>query len=197
MAKYASNFKHIFSFWYTVECSHNVLRFSNPACFLYNPSRELFGGAAAIIPDGGTPWDVSYYEYTKNFAFYVAHNQEYLIENQNIQILNGIDKKYAKATLRTSEWFASKLWIKLRKYAFNISAVQNFSQILSWTTVYVLWTGDYQYTVKTLKNFVNINNVITDPDPLLVQQYTGIDMLLVLGNNYIDQLVNKPFNYYK
>ncbi len=197
MAKYASSLKHIFSFWYTVECSHSVLRFSNPACFLYNPSRYLFNWASAIIPDGGTPGDVSYYEYTKNFAFYVAHNQEYLIENQNIQILNGIDKKYAKATLKMSEWFANKLAIKLKKYAFNISKVQNFSQILSWTTIYVLWTGDYKYTVKMLKNFVNITNVITDPDPVLAQQYTGADMLLVLGNSYIDQLVNKPFNYYK
>ena len=197
MMRYIGNIKHIFSFWYTTECSYNVLRFSNPACFLYTPDRSLFNGASAIIPDGSTPENVWYYEYTKNFAFYVAHNQEYLIENQNIQILNGIDKKYAKTTLKISEWFANQLGVKLRKYAFNVSKIQNFSQTLSWTTVYILWTGDYQYTVKTLKNFVNITNVVTDPDPLLVQQYTGVDMLLVLGNNYIDQLVNTPFNYYK
>jgi hypothetical protein len=39
--------------------------------------------------------------------------------------------------------------------------------------------------------------VVTTPDPILAQQYTGVDMLLVLGNSYIDQLVNKPFSYYK
>ena len=197
MAKYASNLKHIFSFWYTVQCSHNVLRFSNPACFLYNPSRDLFGWAAAIIPDGGTPGDVWFYEYTKNFAFYVAHNQEYLIENQKIEILNGIDKNYAKKILKKSESFASQLWIKLRKYALNITTVQNFSQTLTWTTIYVLGTWEYKNTVKILKNFINIDEVITTPDPLLVQQYTGVDMLLVLGNSYIDQLAIKPFSYYK
>lgn len=103
MARYAFKIKHMFSFGYTVECSHSAYRFSSPACFLYNPDRSLFGGASAIIPDGGTPGQVGYYEYTKNFAFYVAHNQEYLIENQKIAILNGIDKNYAKATIKKSE----------------------------------------------------------------------------------------------
>jgi hypothetical protein len=55
IAKYAYKLEHIFSFGYTVECSHVAYRFSSPACFLYNPDRALFNGASAIIPDGGTP----------------------------------------------------------------------------------------------------------------------------------------------
>jgi hypothetical protein len=51
--------------------------------------------------------------------------------------------------------------------------------------------------VNTLKDFLTIDNVVTLPDPMMVQEYTWADMLLVLGNSYIDQLVNKPFNYYK
>jgi len=125
------------------------------------------------------------------------HNQEYLIENQKIQILNGIDKVYAKATIKKSDGFANQLAVKLKKFAFNITTVQNFSQPLTGTTVYILGTGDYQYTVKTLKNFVNIDSVVTTLDPLMIQQYTGVDMLLVLGNSYVDQLVSKPFSYYK
>lgn len=81
---------------------------------------------------------MGYYEYTKNFAFYVAHNQEYLIENQKIEILNGIDKAYAKSVAKKSDGFANQLAVKLKKYAFNITTVQNFSQTLSGTTVYVL-----------------------------------------------------------
>lgn len=80
-----------------------ALRFSNPACFLYNPDRALFGGASAIIPNGGTPGEVGFYDYTQQFAFFVLHNQEYLIENQKIKILNGIDKNFAKATIKKSE----------------------------------------------------------------------------------------------
>lgn len=197
MVKYAYKLKYIFSFGYTVECSHVAYRFSSPACFLYNPDRSLFGGASAIIPDWGTPGDVSYYDYTKNFAFYVAHNQEYLIEDQKIEVLNGIDKNFAKTNLKKSDGFANQLAVKLKKYAFNITTVQNFSQTLSWTTVYVLGTWEYQNTVKTLKNFINIDEVVTAPDPLLFQQYTGVDLLLVMGNSYITQLVNKPFSYYR
>jgi anionic cell wall polymer biosynthesis LytR-Cps2A-Psr (LCP) family protein len=52
MVQYADNIKHVFSFGYTVECSHAAYRFSSPACFLYNPDRSLFNGASAIIPDG-------------------------------------------------------------------------------------------------------------------------------------------------
>lgn len=197
IARYAYKLNHMFSFWYTVECSHVAYRFSSPACFLYNPDRSLFGWASAIIPDGGTPGDVGYYEYTKNFAFYVAHNQEYLIENQKIEILNGIDKAYAKSVAKKSDGFANQLAVKLKKYAFNITTVQNFSQTLSGTTVYVLGSWAYENTVKMLKTFINIDEVVTTPDPLLVQQYSGVDMLLVLWNSYVDQLVSKPFSYYK
>lgn len=197
MVKYIDRIKHIFSFWYTNECSNVAFRFSRPACFLYTPSRELFWWASAILPDGWSPTNISFYDYTKNFGFFVAHNQEYLIENQKIEILNGIDKNFAKATVKKSEWFANQLAVKLKKYAFNITNVQNFSQTISWTTVYVLGTGEYQYTIKTLRNFITIDQIITTPDPLLLQQYTGADILLVMGNSYITQLVNKPFSYYK
>lgn len=197
MVKYAYKLDNIFSFGYTTECSNIVHRFSTPGCFLYTPQRELFNGASAIIPDGGKATEVWFYEYTKNFAFFVAHNQEYLIEKQKIEILNGIDKNFAKATIKKSEWFANQLAIKLKKYAFTITDVQNFSQTLSWTTVYILGTWEYKNTIKTLKNFITINEVITTPDPLLIEQYTGVDMLLVMGNDYITQLVNKPFSYYK
>jgi hypothetical protein len=197
MVQYIDKVKHIFSFWYTTECSNVAYRFSRPGCFLYTPQRELFNGASAIIPDGGKSTEVWFYDYTKNFGFYVAHNQEYLIENQKIEILNGIDKNFAKTTLKKSEWFANQLAVKLKKYAFNIINVQNFAQTISGTTVYILGTGEYQYTIKTLKNFIAIDEVVTSPDPLLVQQYTGVDMLLVMGNSYITQLVTKPFSYYR
>ncbi len=197
MVKYADRLKNIFSFWYTTECSNLVYRLSYPGCFLYTPPSELVGGASAVIPDWWASTDVSFYDYTKNFAFFVAHNQEYLIEKQKIEILNGIDKKYAKTVIKKSNSFANQLAVKLKKYAFNIINVKNFSQTLSWTTVYILGSWDYQDTVKMLKNFINIDEVVTTPDPLLIQQYTGVDMLLVMGNDYVNQLAVSPFNSYK
>lgn len=198
MVKYVDNIKHIFSFWYTIECSEDNYKYSFPACFLYTPMRELFNWASVIVPIWWTsPTNISFYDYTKNFAFYVAHNQEYLIENQKIQVLNAIDKQYAKTTIKKSDAFANQLAVKLKKYAFNIMSVQNFSHSLTGTTVYILGTWEYKNTIKTLKNFINIDEIITSPDPLLAQQYSWADLLLVLGNRYIDQLVSKPFSYYK
>ncbi len=197
MARYAMKLKHTFSFGYTVECSNITHKYSYPWCFLYNPPREDFAGAAAIIPYGGTPGQIGFYDYTKQFAFFVMHNQEYLVENQTIAVLNGIDKEYAKAQLKKSSGFANQLAVKLKKYAFIISEVENFSETLTWTTVYILGSGDYQYTIKTLKNFVNIDTIVDIPSLLLSQQYTGTDIVLVIGNSYIDQLVIKPFSYYK
>jgi len=125
------------------------------------------------------------------------HNQEYLIENQKIAILNGIDKNYAKTMVKKSNGFANQIAVKLKKYGFNIVNVQNYVQTLTGTTVYILGTGEYVYTIKMLKTFVPIDQVIDTPDPILQQQYTGADMLLILGNTYIDKLAVTPFSYYK
>jgi hypothetical protein len=63
-----------------------------------------------------------------------------LIENQKIAILNGIDKNYAKKIIKKADGFANKIAVKLKKYAFTITTVQNFSQILTGTTAYILGT---------------------------------------------------------
>jgi hypothetical protein len=55
-------------------------------------------------------------------------------------VLNGIEKNYAKTALKKSDGFATQLAIKLKKYAFNITNVENFSQQLTGTTVYILTT---------------------------------------------------------
>ncbi len=197
IAKDVMNIHHMFSFGYTIECSHAAYRLSSPWCLLYTPQRELFGGAAVLLPFGATANQISMYEQTQFFAFLVAHNQEYLIENQNIHILNGIDTAYARQKLRRSEGFATQLAVKLKKYAFTINNVQNFSETMSWTIVYVLGTGDYQYTVRTLRQFVDIDEVITTPNYSLRELYPEADILLILGNSYIDQLVVRPFSYYR
>jgi hypothetical protein len=99
MSRYAYDLDHIFSFGLTTDCSNAARKRSYPACFLIAPPRELFNGEAVMIPVGPSS-DPSFYNYTKKFAFYVLHNQEYLIEDANIVIQNGIDKKYAKQVKR-------------------------------------------------------------------------------------------------
>ena len=205
MWKYAYDLKHIFSFGYTTDCSNAARKFSYPACFLIAPPRELFDGAAVMIPVGPSN-DPSFYDYTKKFAFYVTHNQKYLIEKANIVIQNGIDKKYAKQIQRKPDGHANAIASKLKKYAFNVINVENTlvqpggaKQILTGTTIFIVGTGEYDQTIETLKNFIPIDTVVK---PELgtgekMSATTGTDLVLVLGNSYLDRTEAGQFSYYK
>jgi len=197
LGKYVYQLKHMFSYGLTTECSNIVAKFSHPWCFLYTPSRDLFGWASIMIPDGGTPGNVSFYEYTQKFGSYVAHNQSYQIENPRIMIMNWIDKTFAKKTLKKADGFANQLAVKLKKYAFNIIDTQNFIQPISGTTLYVLSTGQVNHTIESLQDFVPNIQVFQQKDQVGFEDLTGIDLVLVLGNDYISSLVQQPFNYYK
>lgn len=197
MVKYIYRLKHMFSYGFTTECSNLNYKYSSPGCFLYTPSRDLFNWASIMIPDGASPWNVWFYDYTQNFVFYVAHNQEYLIENPKIVVMNWVDKTFAKQTFGKSEWFANQLAVKLKKYAFNIVDVSNFSQPISWTAIYILSTGDVSKTIETLKNFVPVTDIVENGLGSWFDQLSGVDLVLVLGNDYIPHLANNPFSYYK
>lgn len=197
LAKYMYDLKHIFSYGYTTECSNLTFKYSYPGCFLYTPDRDLFGGASIMIPDGAAPGNVWFYVHTEKFASYVLHNQEYLIEGLHISVMNWVDKTYARQTIGKSEWFAMQLAVKLKKFALDIVDVRNFGQVLSGTTVYVLGTWKTDQTIKTLKTFLPITNVEKDSGLLWFENLTGVDMVLVLGNDYVNSLVQKPFSYYQ
>jgi hypothetical protein len=91
-----------------------------------------------MLPYGADNLNPTYYEYTQNFAFYVAHNQEYLIENANIVIENAIDKQFAKQSKMKQDGYANKVAVKLKKYAFNIVETQNAPKRASGTVLYIL-----------------------------------------------------------
>lgn len=197
-SKYAYDLKNIFSFGYTTNCSNSARKFSTPACFLISPPRELFAGAAVMIPVGPSN-DPSFYDYTKKFAFYVTHNQKYLIEHANIVIENGIDKKYAKQTKRKPDWHANAIAAKLKKYAFNVINVENTKTILSGTTVFIVGTGTYDETIKALKNFIFIDSVVEAQAGTWeqVMNTTWADIVVVLGNSYLDTTEAGNFSYYR
>jgi len=196
MVKNFYDVKNIFSYWFTTECSNYAYKYSYPWCFLYTPDRALFDWASVIIPDGWTPGNVTFYDYTKNFAFFVAHNQKYLMENPSISIMNGIDKNFARKTVRKADGFANQLAVKLKKYAFNVVDTQNFGQAISWNVVYVLGTGNYKDTINTLKYFLDISEVVTNIGSWEIS-YSWVDLMLVLWNQYVEKLAISPFNYYK
>jgi len=48
-----------------------------------------------------------------------------------------------------------------------------------------------------MKTFFPILNVEKDPGTLGFETLTGVDLVVVLGNDYLATLVANPFNYYK
>jgi hypothetical protein len=77
--------------------------------------------------------------------------------------------------------------------------VENAKQNLSGTTVFIIGTGEYEHTIETLKNFLPIDNVI-EPELGTGEQLTtttGAELILVLGNSYLDRTEAGQFSYYK
>ncbi|MCX6823141.1 MAG: LCP family protein [candidate division SR1 bacterium] len=197
MAKYMDKLDNMFSYGLTTECSNITYKYSSPGCFLYTPDRSLFNGASVMIPDGASPGKVGFYDYTRIFASYVAHNQKYLMERAKISIMNGIDKTVAKQMVKKADGFANNIAVKLKKYAFDVVDVRNFSQVVSGTVAYIISTGHVDETIKTMKTFFPIASIQKDPGNLGFEALTGVDLVVVLGNDYLTTLVNQPFNYYK
>lgn len=206
LAQYADNMKHMFSFGFTTECSMFAYKLSHPGCFLYTPNRDLFGWASVILPIGSDNINPSYYDYTRNFVYYVAHNQQYLIDNANIVMRNGIDKNYTKQLWMKNESYATQLAVKLKKYAFKIQDVKNAPQAISGTIAYIVSTGNVDGTIERLKTFlpidqiINVSENITGVDlseEFYQQQLSGTDIILDLGNTYLNYLQSKKFNYYR
>ncbi|AHB41799.1 cell envelope-related transcriptional attenuator [candidate division SR1 bacterium RAAC1_SR1_1] len=208
LAQYVDNLKNIFSFGLTTDCSNVAHRYSYPGCFLYAPDSVNFGGASVILPVGSDKANPSNYQYINNFAFYVMHNQEYLIENPQITIWNGIDKQYAQQQKVKTDGHANQVAVKLKKYAFNIPVTKNAPSPYLQTELYILGTGNYDNTINMLKSLVAIDNVVPfserspeepfiGPEEIYQEQLSGTELLLILGNKYVDRAKGKRFDYYK
>ncbi len=192
--KYADNIEHIFAFNYTTRRSSKDYKQTEAGSFLVTPKKELFWWASVILPKGASPYNVSFYDYTQNFAFYVAHNQKYLIENPRIKIENGIDPKAAKKLRRTAKGHAGQMAVKLTKFGFNIEDIASSDEYIEKTTVLLASTGiQYDATIQTLKDgFISIEEIQTNQD-----LGTGVDMVVVLGLDYLEKMGTKKFSYDK
>lgn len=202
MVKYAYMFKNMFSFWFNTYCTYSSYKLTDAACFLYNGNRESFNGAAVIIPNGANAWNVSFYEYTQNFANMVSHNQWYLIEWARIMIRNGIDKSYAQSMRKSPTWWANKIAVKLKKYWFILAGTENSDETILQTTA-ITYGDEYPETIETLKKFIPVNvvktwQILTEwtwED--IVDQDLWYDIELILWNDFIDYINETPFSYEK
>ena len=197
MFQYSYNFKHMFSFWLNTYCTYSSYKLTDAGCFLYNGNREAFGGQAVMIPNGATPGSISFYDYTKRFAFFVAHNNWYLIENPRIIIKNAIDKQFASQNRLSPTGRANKIAVKLKKYWFNLAGVENYSWAIEQTKVVTYGDQTYSKTVDTLQYFFPVNVVEKWEVQLLSWEELGYDMELIIWNDFISHTANNPFSYEK
>jgi len=190
MLQHIFTIKDMFNFGYTNICSHTSYVWSKAWCFLYVPNRDAFGGASILLPAWATYNDIWFYDYTKTFAQFISANHRFLKEDPNIVVLNGIDMNYAQSLGFGRRWFANELSTKLGKYGFSIDTIDNADFTTSWNTVILLGTWDYNGTLEALWEFITINEVLTGA----IQ--TGVDMKVIIGNDYLSGY-SLPFNTYK
>lgn len=194
MFQYVYDFKNIFTFWLNTYCSYKSYAMTEAWCFLYNWDRNVFGGMAVMIPNWSTPSAVSFYDYINNFSFFVTHNQGYLIENPRILVKNAIDKTYAYKHWKKPTGWANKIAVKMKKYGFNIASIENSQQKIPQTTV-ITYGDDYNKTIEALQYFLPIDNIIKWQ--LKTGEELKYNMELILGDDFIDHIVQTPFSYEK
>lgn len=195
MFKYVYNFKHVFSFWLNTYCNYRSYAITDPWCFLYNGDREAYGWMAVMVPIGAKPWNLSFYEYTQRFAFFVFHNQWYLIENPRILIKNAIDKDFASQNKLSPTWWANKIAVKLQKYWFNIAWVENYSWTVEQTKVISYWDQNYSQTIETLQYFFPVNVLEKWEMFLATWEDSKYDMEIIIWNDFITHTTQSPFSY--
>ncbi|HRX63543.1 MAG TPA: LCP family protein [Candidatus Absconditabacterales bacterium] len=192
--KYIYNFEHMFTFNLNTYCSYRSYAMTDPGCFLYNGDRSAYGGMAIMVPNGSTPSNVSFYDYIQNFTFFTTHNPGYLIENPRILIKNGINKQYAYNNGKSPTGWANKLAVKLKKYGFNIADIDNSDEKFLQTTV-ITYDKKYNSTIETLQYFLPINQI--ERSSLMTGEELEYDMEIILGDDFIDYIIQSPFSYEK
>ena len=194
MLKYVYDFENVFSFWLNTYCNYRAYTITDPGCFLNSANREAYGWMAVMVPIWSAPWKPWFYEYTQRFAFFVAHNQWYLIENPRIIIKNAIDKNYAVQNKKSPTGWANKLAVKLKKYWFNLAWAENNSWSLEQTTIITYW-DKYSKTIETLQYFFPIN-VVNEWQSLSWEEL-AYDMEILIWNDFITHINQTPFTYEK
>ncbi|MFZ2151072.1 MAG: LCP family protein [Candidatus Absconditicoccaceae bacterium] len=187
--KYIDSLNNIFSFGLNTECVYTNFEYMKPGCFLSIPNRDLFDGASVMLPEGAGSSNISFYDNIHKFTFLVSHNQEYLLERANIIIQNGIDKNFAKSLGKRLDGHGNLLAAKLKKYGLKVSDTQNATSSLQNTTIFVPSTGSFAGTTKILSLFFNSQIQV---DPILT---TGNNVVIILGNDYIQNIKDNGFRY--
>jgi len=180
LIEYLEDEKRFFSFVYTSDCDKRYFELTYPGCVLVLGNKEDYNDQSVMVPIGATPGNINYYKHTKDFAFWVIHNQDFLLENAPVRVLNGVNTTRAKEQWYATEWIATRLAIDLKAQAFNVTDITNHNENLEKSIVYVQDKEAYKHTLDLLEIFVDIDEIRTDGQWDLSE---GIN--LILWNDYL------------
>ena len=181
LVKYMDVDKRYFSFVYSADCDLRYLDLTEPWCVLYFGNRDDYNGASTMLPDGAKPGNIDYYKHTKDFAFRVIHNQEFLLEWAPITIYNAIDTDRARSNNIPYNGVAGQFAIDLKLQAFTIEDIDNAPATSTKNRLIIPWYGRYPETVAMIKTFIDIDEVeIAKPEDNMTQW-----IHIYIGNEFL------------
>ena len=182
------------SFGFTTNCSFQNYLQMPPACLLYYPERELFGGASVMLPMGATASSPQNYTRLQTFTDFLLSHPDFVHQKASIEILNGIDKALARSKGMSTTPFAGQLAVKLKRYGFNITNTENAETSFSGSYITVNGVGDYTATLEAIQFFLPITDIRYTTENILIGRdengneiaYTdGADISIYLGADYL------------
>lgn len=196
LLEYGTTVPRIHSFGYTYECSANAWKTMKPACLLYPVEQALFNGMSGMLPIGASLGKISQYGHTKTFADFVVYHQGIFNEGFTVSIHSPKTTVRMKTPLYT---LASQLAVKMKRYGISIQDVVKSEQTIgSGTVAVIVWEWSYDKTIKTLWEFVHIDEVklyeaTVDGSGNVLPNHIDI----FLGEDFMHTYANKKFSTYR
>lgn len=165
--------------------------------FLYNPQRELFNGAAVLLPLGANAGNISVYNKIHDYVDFITHLQGFLLENPTIAVKNGMSKELLRSKGLQNTKIAGKIGAKMKRYGLPITALGNAEPQAKTQLIIKTENAEaqgFEATIAAIKNFVPLDEVLyqTGIVKSLIDDYgnevivfTGTDLELILGDSYL------------
>lgn len=185
--------------------SYDSFKNAKMGSFLYNGDRELFNGAAVLVPFWASAGNLTKYDTLHQYVDFVAHLQGFLIDNAKIQVDNGIDKELLRQQGLQNVRIAGRLATKMKRFWMNIVESSNTEpQTLTTLTINTEATEakGFENTITAIKNFAPIDQIIYNTGMVKtiiddygneVEIFTWADIQLILGASYLSGLQLQKF----
>jgi LCP family protein required for cell wall assembly len=202
LSKYLTKIDHYFSFVLQSDCDpyYTLIK---PWCLLYSPPRDEFGGASVLLPIWAKAWRLSYYNNIQQFAYYVIHQQPFLVENARILLWNGIDKEQL-LPWQNMNGVIGDIASDLVKYGFQVVWIGNNNTKSITSSAIKVGTGEYDVTADLLRDFAPVIYDQTRPVSSLSgtifsgsneievwwsgDSLSWVDIIMVIGNDYLSKV---------